>query len=333
MPSDAARATMPLEISPSPKDADAAPTKAAVELAPADPETAPTVTARHPMRRTAAVLAAGGAHVLVLLALVSAPPLEYGSGGSGQDAISVSIISASALDARQPTTDLDAKSATGQMSPELGDDDRESKAEPETTKPPEPARERAADEMAEPDLRLAAPAEPAPEAVPDQAPKLTSPPEPPEETKMASAEPPTQIEKKEEAPPEKQAAQPKPETRTDGGETSVGAAPAPSPKAAAAEASRGQMIAYGIAVQSALLAVDQSEARVALAATKAKGTVVIKLILDRSGALTRAEIATSSGIPRLDELALLLTRQASFPPPPAELAATELAYTAPIRFR
>lgn len=304
-------------------------------LPPADPEAAPLVASRHPMRGTTSMLAAIGAHLLVLGALISAPQSEYGSGGSGQDSISVSIISASALDARAPSADVNAKSAAAPMAPQQGDDVADTVAEREQSRRAEETKERATEKDAVPDERVAAPVQPAPEAVPEEAPKLTSPPPTPEETKVASAEPPPKPDtpKKEESPTESESPRRTPETRTEGGAASSGWATETSPQAAAANAAQGRRFAYGLAIQDALLAVDQREAKAIVAASKIKGTVVVKLVLDGKGALARVEVFKSSGSRQLDEAALLLTRRAKYPPPPPDLDAMDLSYIAPVRFR
>lgn len=304
-------------------------------LLPADPEAAPLVARAHPIRHTTSMLAAVGAHLLVLGALISAPQSEYGSGGSGQDSISVSIISASALDARDPSADVYAKSAAAPMAPQQGDDVADTVAEREQSRRPEETKERATEKDAVPDERVAAPVQPAPEAVPDEASKLTRPPPPLEETKVASAEPPPEPDtpKKEENPAEKESPRRSPETRTEGGEVTSGHASENSPQAAAANAAQGKRNAYGLAVQDALLAVDQRDAKALVAASKIKGTVVIKLVLDGKGTLSRAEVFKSSGNRQLDEAALLLTRRATYPPPPPDIDTADLSYIAPVRFR
>ncbi|MFN3743522.1 MAG: TonB family protein [Hyphomicrobiaceae bacterium] len=329
-----------LQLAPRPMPVDEASSEgayapASLPLPPADPASAPTSSARDPIHITASLVAAWGAHLLVLFSLISVPAPQYGGGGNGQDAISVSIIPATALVAREPVSDTSAQSALAPMAPETGEDVVESTTAREDARPPDEARERPADEPAEPDERLAAPAEQAPEVVAEPAPKPTRPPTPPEDTKVAAVEPPPapDLPETDEPPPEHEPAQPRPEARTAGGETSIGSAADHSAQAAAANASHGQLLEYGLAVQAALLAVDQREAKARLSAARAKGTVVLKLVLDRNGALARVEVVTSSGNPRLDEVALLLTRRAAFPAPPPELATAELAYTAPVRFR
>ena len=83
----------------------------------------------------------------------------------------------------------------------------------------------------------------------------------------------------------------------------------------------------------ALLAVDQREAKVRASATKAKGTVVVRLSIDAGGGLVSAAVMKSSGRAELDDAALLLIRLATFPPPPASLTSEQRSYIAPIRFQ
>ena len=306
-------------------------------LAPADPEAAPPVAAHHTLRRSASVFAAFGVHALVLLALVSVPATEFGDGGDALEAISVSIIPASALDSRQPATDPSASAAPAHVAPSPGEESLASEATPEKTAPPEPKVEQPAIETPEQSKQLAAPAEAAPEVVKEEAPTVTSAPAPPEETKVAAVEPPPTPpppeKPPEEKPREEPPTEPAPAAAPAGGATSHGTATDQPPRAAAAAASRGQVNAYGMAVQSALLAVDQREAKVRASASQAKGTVVVRLALDDKGALLSAEVVKSSGRPQLDDAALMLIRLASFPPPPPGLTAAERSYLAPIRFR
>lgn len=343
-PAEDAREATALLLQPDrqPAQADHAPTesaRAAVDpmLPPTDPDAAPAPRRHHFIGRTTSVLTACIAHVLVLLALISTPSTEFGDGGHTLDAISVSIIPASAIDARQPTADASASAAPAQIAPEPGADSTASEAKPEKiAAPPEPKTEPSAKEPDEIGDRLAAPAEPAPEAVPDEARAVTSAPPPLEETKVASVERPTtpappekDIEDK---PPEEMPAQSSPAASA-GGATSHGTAADQLPRPAAAAASRGAVNAYGMAVQSALLAVDQREAKARASASRSKGTVVVRISLDEKGALINTEVVTSSGRPQLDAAALLLIRLATFPTPPPGLTAIERSYLAPIRFR
>ena len=330
-----ADAAFPLELSPRPAAGESAATEVDLELPPADPDSAPPRTTRHPMRGTAAMIAASGVHVLVLLALVSAPPIEFGYGGQTVDAISVSIVPASAIVARQAVSDASAQSAPALMAPEPGDDSANSEAVPEKTAPPEEKAEQTPPEAAEPAIKLAAPEQPAPDVVPDGAPQLASAPKPPEEVKVASVEPTH-------APPERPIENPTREEATTppalaaiaaGGAISHGAVPDQPARTAAAAASPGEVNAYGAAVQSALLAVDQREAKARASASKAKGTVVVRLSIDGNGQLADARVVKSSGQTQLDDAALLLIRLAAFPPPPPSLTVDQRSYIAPIRFQ
>jgi protein TonB len=337
LPAAGKQASSPLELSPSPPDTDAAPAEAPPELPPADPEAAPAHTVRDPVHPTSSWIAASGAHALVLLALVSTPPVEFGYRGSERDAISVSIVPASAIDARQAHAEAAAQAAPSPIAPETGEDSATSEVTPEKSAAPQEKAEQPPPEQAAPNTRIAAPEELALEAVPDAAPEVASPPKPPEEIKIATAEPPPTPALPEkpldEAPREEVPTPPSPSARAAGGAMAHGAAPDQPPQPAAAGASPGEIHAYGTAVQMALLAVDQREAKARVSASGAKGTVVVRLSLDDKGGLVRAEIIKSSGRPQLDDAALLLIRLAAFPPPPAGLTADQRSYIAPIRFQ
>ena len=55
--------------------------------------------------------------------------------------------------------------------------------------------------------------------------------------------------------------------------------------------------------------------------------------IDRKGKVLSSQIATSSGSAVLDAEALALVKRAApFPPPPAEVADTDLSFVVPIRF-
>jgi protein TonB len=307
-------------------------------LPPGDPARAPAIVVRHPIRHTASVIAACGAHVAVLLALVSTPPVEFGYGGTELDAISVSIVPASAIATRQPAAEA-AQAAPSNIAPNPGEDSTPSAPAPEKAAYQETPNEQPRPDEAELGPKLAAPLEEAPVAAPEEAPRITSPPKPPEETKLAVVEPPpvpTPPEKPvEERPKEDVPTPPSPAAEVAGGAAADGNAPDQVDKAAQAAAAAGSraILAYGTAVQSALMAVDQRDAKARASALQAKGTVVVRLTLDDRGALVKAEIVKSSGRPQLDDAALLLIRLAAFPPPPPGLTADQRAYIAPIRFQ
>jgi protein TonB len=332
------QATIPLELSPNSDRPESVPAGPPLELPAADPESAPVLaTSRRPIRRMVSLIAASGAHVFVLLALVSAPPVEFGYGGTELDAISVSIVPASAVVARQAVADAAAQAAPSPIAPEPGEDSTTSKPAAEKSAVPEQSVRPPLPEQATPDTSLAAPSEVAPEAAPELAADVRSPPKPPEEIDVATADPPPRplpTEKPvEDAPRDERPTPPSPDAQSAGGATAQGAAPDLPPEPAAAAASRGEIHAYGTAVQMALLAVDQREAKARVSASGAKGTVVVRISLDDKGTLVSAEITKSSGRPHLDDAALLLIRLASFPAPPPGLTADQRSYIAPIRFQ
>jgi periplasmic protein TonB len=63
------------------------------------------------------------------------------------------------------------------------------------------------------------------------------------------------------------------------------------------------------------------------------GTVRVRFVVSRSGAITSVRIAASSGNRRLDEAALRMVRSARVPPPPADLPASEHSFRIPLSFR
>lgn len=63
------------------------------------------------------------------------------------------------------------------------------------------------------------------------------------------------------------------------------------------------------------------------------GTVRVRFVVSRSGAITSVAIAASSGNRRLDDAALRMVRAARVPPPPADLPASEHSFQIPLSFR
>lgn len=318
-------------------------------LGSADPAFAPGVPTRDRAKFAVSGSIAATAHVLVLLAFIATPPGEFGSGGTSVDAISVSIISAAALESREPSANLAARAAPEQIAPREGDSETVAQSAPD--KPEEavqpPKREPAEPPPVEPEKEVVAepavPDAPALEKVPDVVTTVIEPPKPPEkvaEPKVAMVEPPPepppperQPEKPKEEKPTEEMSTPSPNAAAAGGAQSRGVAPDLPPASAAAAASRGDVNAYGLEVQAALLAADQRQAKARLAATRAKGTVILRIVIAGDGALERAEIQTSSGHQHLDEAAVQLVRLTAFPRPPASLTADQRAYIAPIVFR
>jgi protein TonB len=314
----------------------------------ADPDAAPPRARRGRVREAATLLAAASVHSLALFALLAAPPTHYGSGGNALDAISVSIVPSTALESRDAVPAATPGAASGYVAPTEGNDEASAKASQEKqaeARPPEPVREPVPESPAEVAEAPAAPPEPAPEAVAAEAPVIVDKPAPPEsieERKVAAVEQPPPPPDKPEArkerdepvkPPEEAAEAPSPEARQSGGVASRGIAPELPPSPAAAAATPGEVNAYGRAVQEALLSVDQSETRKRLGASRTRGTTVIRITINADGKLNRADVATSSGRPELDEAAVRLVRLTMFPPPPAGLSDSQRIYLAPIVFK
>jgi protein TonB len=63
------------------------------------------------------------------------------------------------------------------------------------------------------------------------------------------------------------------------------------------------------------------------------GTVHVRFVVSRSGAITSASVAGSSGNSRLDNTALRMVRSARVPPPPAELPGSAHSFMIPLSFR
>jgi periplasmic protein TonB len=333
------------EIRPTRADDAAADTTTVTRvLGHADPAFAPGIPASNRAGFAASGTVAVAAHALALLAVLTITPTRLGGGGDSFDAISVSIISANALESREPNPNLAAGAAPAQVALTEGDSEVVSQAAPD--KPEEsvklPNREPTETPSVETEKALAeaptAPETPAPETVADAlaAPTIAAAaPEPPAEPEVAKADLPPEkaVEKSKKKKPEDETSAPSPETAAAGGAPSRGVSLHLPPASAAASASRGDANAYGREVQAALLAVDQREAKARSVAARAKGTVVLRLVIADDGALERADIHRSSGHRQLDEAAVQLVRLTAFPRPPAGLRADQRAYIAPIVFR
>jgi TonB family protein len=96
--------------------------------------------------------------------------------------------------------------------------------------------------------------------------------------------------------------------------------------AAAAAASAGAIREYARYVAQAL-------ARTKPRGAGGLGTVRIKFVIDAEGALASAEIARTSGSPKLDDQALEAVRRTRFPLPPRGMTLTQLTYEVPYHFR
>jgi protein TonB len=279
------------------------------------------------------------------LAVIATPPGEFGSGGQSTDAISISIVSASALESRERTATSAARAASN-VAARDGESETETTAaqsKPEETAPPK-REETPPDVQKDVATTPTAPEEPAPEIVPDAtaAPTIATAPPPPEpvaEPKVAVVEPPPERpeqkpeEKPKEEKPKEETAARAVEATAAGGASSIGSEQDHPASAAAAAVRQGDANAYGLEVQAALMAVDKRKARERLVASRVKGTVVLRLVIAGDGALERADIQKSSGHRQLDEAAVQLVRMTAFPRPPSDLTADQRAYIAPIVFR
>lgn len=306
----------------------------------ADPDSAPPRTGGTRANDAVTLFAAVSAHAIALLALMTAPPTQLGGGGRSLDAISISIVPASALESREQATPVTAGAASGPMAPAEGDDVATSEASPDKRaeiKPPEPEQEPTRDPPRETPIAetAAAPPLPAPDAVTEAPSAVEAPPpeKPVEEQKTALVEPPPPPPEPLEKPPDKSAETPSPDALQQGGVASRGIAPDLPPAPAAAAAIPGEVHAYGLAIQSALLAVDQSEVRSRRALSRTAGTTVVRFAIRPNGLLASAEIQTSSGRRELDDAAIALVRLTAFPPPPPGLSDSQRTYVAPIVFR
>lgn len=291
----------------------------------------PTIAQR--MLRPIPFLIAAGAHAALLVALLSFQADRLGGGGAEFDSISVTIVSADVLAAHTaPPTPSAAPAQSAAPVPEgNGPQTTPAAAEPPPPQPAEPVQ------AVETPLVTETPPSPPdelaflPEPPRQRPPETTPPPEPPKVLDQPPVErQPEQPPRKEPEPPKEAATAP---ATTAGGEASDGsdgAAPAPPPAVAA---SAGEVRAFGVAIQKALLRVDQKSAKARAKASRARGVVVLRFVIGETGALEAAQVQKSSGHPPLDEAALLLIRQASFPPPPIGMTAAQRTYIAPVRFR
>jgi protein TonB len=70
------------------------------------------------------------------------------------------------------------------------------------------------------------------------------------------------------------------------------------------------------------------------AGTGETGRVVVRFVIQRSGAATAIALVHPSGVSGIDQAALAMVRRASpFPPLPAEFAPASMSLSLPIHFR
>jgi protein TonB len=268
---------------------------------PAEPLAAPPALAwPHPSRSRRRPLAALGAalaaHAVLLYVLTREPADELAGGGGQLDAISVTIVSSAALEARDVNHVAPPAPAAGAP---VEAKDGAAEAAPE-------APQRQQEEQEKQDERSAVPDRPAPAMAVVEAPR--------------EAETEARKEARQEDRRESGTAM------AAGGASARGEANAADRQSVAAAASPGAMREYARYVAQAL-------AKARPKGTGSTGTVRIKLAIARGGTLAAAEIVRSSGNRRLDELALAAVQRAALPVPPPGATEAQLTYEVPYHFR
>ena len=254
--------------------------------------------------RLVALVAAGAAHVAVILALAGATlDGDMGGGGRGEaDSLNVTLVDAASLAerglSREPVL----------APPNAGTIDA-------TGGPPPVAPQEKPDEQ---------PAERQAEAKPEQqaAPPAAAPPAEPEPVEPSPAEPKPPEPKPQEAKPAPKAeAPPKPERK----QTQTSSI-APPPKLAsvattidAARARAGELAGFRRAVAEFLVAKKPG-------AIGEQGRAVVWFSIGRNGRLRSLELLESSGNVRIDAMLLDHYRKLAFPPPPAHLSGDDLDF-------
>jgi periplasmic protein TonB len=232
---------------------------------------------------------------LLVVAMFAVQDLGPGSDGTELEAISVSIVSAGALDAivNPPVEPSPAPPAA--IMPNAG-----TMAE------------------ADRDERVAAPAEKPPEAKPEL-PLLAPDPD----TFIATPRPSLEPVSKPESPlpqlPDASA-----DTQRTGGAAVSGSAAGTS-TAGRAAASPGEVDRYA---RDVVTAIGRNRPK----GVSLKGKVVIEFALRETGDIGSAKVATSSGKAKLDTIALNAIERTRYPAPPTGMTALQLTYRVPFTF-
>jgi protein TonB len=234
------------------------------------------------------------AHAAVLYALVREPDEPMAGGGGQQlDAISVTIVSSSVLESRNPDpSQPSAAAASATVEAEEG--------APESA--PAAAALKREDKNEKEEERK----------------EHKQPQEEPVRTADAILEVPK------EARPQPQ--QPSIAAPAAGGAAARGDAAVPANTSAPAAASPGAVREYARYVSQALSKAKPKGAG-------GLGTVRIKFVIAADGSLASLEIAKSSGSSKLDAMALDAVRHAKFPLPPSGMSVAQLTYEVPYHFR
>lgn len=273
----------------------------------------------------ASVAAALAAHLAVLVVVAGpAPERTVGGGGADLEAISVDVVSALALDARDAAIPTLASAAPMAAIAEV---DGADEAKAAAVASPDLNAERQPNEKAK--------TERADIAIPD----AVIEPAPPEPNVPGIVIAPTTSVQTAEGPERPVPIEPKPEVaarssapaeasqeQAIGGVAARGFAAPAAPASAAALASPGDLAAYERRLQQAIAKVPPRLSRT----LDNRGDVTIRFAIAAGGTLAYARIEKSSGKPHLDEAALTSVRRAQLPsPPPGQ----HPYYLMPFKFR
>jgi protein TonB len=268
--------------------------------------------------------------------LVHRPPVHaIGAGGQDLEAVSVEVISASALESLSARASQAASGDAGPVADTAG-----------------------VDAPAQPEVEAARATEPEPIEEVDQPPPaptdIVAKPDPvpnPDDTLVAS-ETPARPPEKPEPPPKEAPSDPRPEPPK---QKPVEKTPEPEPELhrvvesqaqaaivsggatarsaeesieseSAAGAAPGELARYAIAVRLAL-------GRARPAHVGRRGTVIVTFQLSTIGAVETAEIFKTSGRGELDRVALAAVKSAKFPAPPPGSTEQQRTYTVPFEFK
>lgn len=277
---------------------------------------------RAQITQLASVGAAAALHLALLVVLLPGDSEQPGDGGTELEAIAVTMVS-------------EVPIAVG--APEIAPQPAPTEAAPEAQSTPSDAAQQTPRAEAEPPpppiAALALPPEPEPpEEAPVTLPVAEPKPEPEPPRELAKVEPRPEAretekpreaanDKKEE--PEEETAEP---VRQAAAPAPAAAMPAQPPPVSAAPVSAGAMQAY--ARQIALTLAKSRPKGVGVS-----GTVRIRFVVSTDGTAAGADVVTSSGKPRLDQLAVAAIQRNAFPPPPAGATESQRTFIVPYQFR
>lgn len=252
-----------------------------------------------------------------------------GGGGTELDAISVDVVSASAIEVVAATQAAAAASPVAKRLDDREGNENERAAtlnmlDQKMERAPEAAAKAAVADLVIPNI-IIKPEPPVPDQpsiviAPTKAEQPVEGPEKPEEVKVTPQ--PLEVTNPSVANDDAMAQQ-------IGGVSQRGQSPVEVAKQSAAIARAGEIAAYARRVQSA---VAKNPPKPPFGASN-RGEVVITFALGLDGSLAFARVLSSSGNWRLDEAALNAVRTTQFPLPPSGSQVTQLVYKFPVKFR